>query len=73
MLGLVTSANVSCGFHAGNPEGIRATVDAATKEGVVIGAHPGYDDYEGFGRRASTCPPPLCRPKSNTRSARSSA
>ena len=56
MLGLVTSANVSCGFHAGNPEGIRATVDAATKEGVVIGAHPGYDDYEGFGRRALDVP-----------------
>src|SRR5699024_9451498 len=48
MLGLVTSANVSCGFHAGNPEGIHATVDAAVKGGVVIGAHPGYDDYEGF-------------------------
>ena len=56
MLGLVTSANVSCGFHAGNPEGIRATVDAATKGGVVIGAHPGYDDYEGFGRRALDVP-----------------
>ena len=56
MLSLVTSANVSCGFHAGNPEGIRATVDAATKEGVVIGAHPGYDDYEGFGRRALDVP-----------------
>ena len=56
MLGLVTSANVSCGFHAGNPEGIRATVDAAVKGGVVIGAHPGYGDYEGFGRRALDVP-----------------
>jgi UPF0271 protein len=56
MLGLVTSANVSCGFHAGNPEGIHATVDAAVKGGVVIGAHPGYDDYEGFGRRALDVP-----------------
>ncbi|MCD1285773.1 MULTISPECIES: 5-oxoprolinase subunit PxpA [unclassified Brevibacterium] len=57
MLGLVTSANVSCGFHAGSPEGIRTTLAAATKGGVVIGAHPGYDDYEGFGRRALDVPP----------------
>ncbi|MGO2033953.1 MAG: LamB/YcsF family protein, partial [Brevibacterium aurantiacum] len=45
MLDLVTSANVSCGFHAGSPEGIRTTLAAATQGGVVIGAHPGYDDY----------------------------
>lgn len=56
MLGLVSSANVSCGFHAGNPEGIRTTAKAATKNGVIIGAHPGYDDYEGFGRRALDVP-----------------
>ena len=56
MLGLVSSANVSCGFHAGNPEGIRTTAEAATKNGVIIGAHPGYDDYEGFGRRALDVP-----------------
>ncbi|WP_306233320.1 LamB/YcsF family protein [Agrococcus beijingensis] len=50
MLRVVTSANVSCGFHAGSPEGIRATLAAAVAQGVVIGAHPGYRDYEGFGR-----------------------
>lgn len=50
MLRLVSSANVSCGFHAGSPEGIRATLAAAVREGVVIGAHPGYDDHENFGR-----------------------
>lgn len=50
MLAIVTSANVACGFHAGSPEGIRATLDAAVSNGVVIGAHPGYRDYEGFGR-----------------------
>lgn len=50
MLGIVTSANVACGFHAGSPEGIRETVDAAVRNGVVIGAHPGYRDYENFGR-----------------------
>ncbi|GGH34618.1 LamB/YcsF family protein [Microbacterium album] len=51
MLGVVTSANVSCGFHAGSPEGIRATLAAAAARGVTVGAHPGYRDYEGFGRR----------------------
>ncbi|MFW6597616.1 LamB/YcsF family protein [Propionibacteriaceae bacterium Y2011] len=50
MLDIVTSANVSCGFHAGNPEGIRTTLAAAVERGVTIGAHPGYDDYENFGR-----------------------
>ncbi|HCS61555.1 MAG TPA: LamB/YcsF family protein [Microbacterium sp.] len=50
MLALVTSANVACGFHAGSPEGIRATLDAAVRGGVVIGAHPGYRDYDNFGR-----------------------
>jgi UPF0271 protein len=50
MLRLVTSANVSCGFHAGSPEGIRDTLAAAVQSGVVIGAHPGYRDYENFGR-----------------------
>ncbi|WP_223624531.1 LamB/YcsF family protein [Microbacterium sp. EST19A] len=52
MLRLVTSANVSCGFHAGSPEGIRETLAAAVQGGVVIGAHPGYRDYENFGRIA---------------------
>ncbi|GAT74421.1 LamB/YcsF family protein [Microbacterium sp. HM58-2] len=50
MLEIVTSANVSCGFHAGSPEGIRETLAAAVARGVVIGAHPGYRDYENFGR-----------------------
>ncbi len=50
MLRVVTSANVACGFHAGSPEGIRATLAAAVEHGVTIGAHPGYRDYEGFGR-----------------------
>lgn len=50
MLRLVTSANVACGFHAGSPEGIRSTLENAVAGGVVIGAHPGYRDYENFGR-----------------------
>ena len=52
MLRVVSSANVACGFHAGSPEGIRSTLAAAVENGVAIGAHPGYRDYEGFGRRA---------------------
>ena len=50
MLQIVTSANVSCGFHAGTPDGIRGTLAAASRAGVVIGAHPGYRDPENFGR-----------------------
>ncbi|GAA2897499.1 LamB/YcsF family protein [Microbacterium esteraromaticum] len=50
MLEIVTSANVSCGFHAGSAEGIRDTLAAATANGVVIGAHPSYPDRENFGR-----------------------
>ncbi|MBN8424567.1 LamB/YcsF family protein [Microbacterium esteraromaticum] len=51
MLGIVTSANVSCGVHAGSPEGIRETLAAAVERGVIIGAHPSYDDPDTFGRR----------------------
>jgi len=51
LVGLVTSANVACGFHAGDPMTMRATVDAAVRAGVAVGAHPGYPDPRGFGRR----------------------
>ncbi|MDQ4491632.1 5-oxoprolinase subunit PxpA [Sinomonas sp. ASV486] len=47
----VSSANVACGFHAGDPRGIRATLEAAASAGVVVGAHPAYRDLAGFGRR----------------------
>jgi UPF0271 protein len=52
MLGLVSSANVACGFHAGGPEEMFATFRLAHERGVAIGAHPGFADREGFGRRA---------------------
>lgn len=52
MLSIVTSANISCGFHAGSPEGIRDTVRAAVAGGVSVGAHPSYRDYQNFGRTA---------------------
>lgn len=51
LLDVVTSANVACGFHAGDPLTMRATVAAASARGVRIGAHPAYRDLVGFGRR----------------------
>ncbi len=51
MLGIVTSANVACGAHAGDPEVMYRTLVTARERGVVVGAHPGYADREGFGRR----------------------
>ena len=51
MLSVVNSANVACGGHAGDPETMYATCRTAAEHGVVIGAHPGYVDREGFGRR----------------------
>lgn len=51
LLALATSANIACGGHAGNEDVMRATVRLAAQRGVAIGAHPGYVDREGFGRR----------------------
>lgn len=51
MLDIVTSANVACGFHAGDAAGILATLRAASARGVAVGAHVGYRDLAGFGRR----------------------
>lgn len=51
MLAIVSSANVACGFHAGDPVGILKTVRAAAEKGVSIGAHVSYPDRVGFGRR----------------------
>jgi UPF0271 protein len=52
LLALVTSASIACGFHAGDPMVMRETVAGAAGHGVAIGAHPGYPDLLGFGRRA---------------------
>jgi UPF0271 protein len=51
MLDVVSSANVACGFHAGDPTGILRTLEAAAQHGVAIGAHVSYPDIVGFGRR----------------------
>lgn len=52
LLKVVNSANVACGFHAGDPLVMANTVEAANQSGVSIGAHPGFPDLQGFGRRA---------------------
>ena len=51
ILRIVTSANVACGFHAGDPAGILATLRGAAAQGVQVGAHVSYPDLVGFGRR----------------------
>ena len=48
----VTSVNIACGFHAGDPTTIRKTIEIAIEKGMAIGAHPGYPDLQGFGRRS---------------------
>lgn len=48
---LVTSVNVACGFHAGDPSVMRKTVALALASGTALGAHPSFDDLQGFGRR----------------------
>jgi 5-oxoprolinase (ATP-hydrolysing) subunit A len=51
LIPLITSANIACGFHAGDPSVMRATVALAKQHGVSVGAHPGFHDLVGFGRR----------------------
>jgi UPF0271 protein len=53
----ITSANVAAGFHAGDPQVMDRTVALAVKLGVAVGAHPGFPDLAGFGRRAMSCTP----------------
>ena len=48
----ITSSNIACGFHAGDPVHMEKTISLAMSHGVQIGAHPGYPDLQGFGRRS---------------------
>jgi UPF0271 protein len=50
LMKFVTSANVACGGHAGDEQMMRATIEQALRHGVAVGAHPGYEDRENFGR-----------------------
>jgi UPF0271 protein len=58
LLGVVTSANVACGFHAGDPSTMRHACEEAARRGVAVGAHPGYRDLAGFGRNTIDVEPP---------------
>lgn len=57
IMALVSSANVACGFHAGDPGVIRGTIELALDNGVAIGAHPSFPDLAGFGRREMSLSP----------------
>ena len=58
ILDVVTSANIACGFHAGDWDVMAETMGAAAARGVGIGAHPGFNDLQGFGRRRMDVPLP---------------
>ncbi len=53
----ITSANIACGMHAGDPSVMAETIARATEAGVAVGAHPGFPDLAGFGRRAMALTP----------------
>lgn len=57
VISAITSANIACGFHAGDPGVMRETVTLARAAGVAVGAHPGFPDLNGFGRREMRCTP----------------
>ena len=57
LFALISSANVACGFHGGDPRVMERTVAAATARGVAVGAHPGFPDLVGFGRREIVATP----------------
>ena len=57
LLGIVNSANVACGYHAGDEPTMKKTVEISKKNGVSIGAHPSFNDPENFGRKKLNLPP----------------
>jgi UPF0271 protein len=57
ILDLVSSANIACGFHAGDHASIFASIQQATQRGVALGAHPSFPDRDNFGRTEMTMPP----------------
>ncbi|SLN75494.1 LamB/YcsF family protein [Roseovarius gaetbuli] len=61
LLDVVTSANIACGFHAGDPDVMARTIRLAHDKGVGIGAHPGFADLQGFGRRRISLAPDSLR------------
>lgn len=57
----ITSVNIACGFHAGDPDTMRRTVECAVRHGVAVGVHPGFPDLIGFGRRDMNVTPEEAR------------
>ena len=57
LLGIVNSANIACGYHAGDKPTMKRTVEVSKKNGVSIGAHPSFNDPDNFGRKRLTLPP----------------
>ena len=57
VMSFITSANIACGLHAGDPVVMRSTIQLARKHGVAVGAHPGWPDLQGFGRREMNLSP----------------
>ena len=57
LLGIVNSANIACGYHAGDEPTMKKTVEISKKNGVSIGAHPSFNDPENFGRKRLKLPP----------------
>jgi 5-oxoprolinase (ATP-hydrolysing) subunit A len=57
LMDFVSSVNIACGFHAGDPSVIRKTVETAIEKNVAVGAHPSFPDLQGFGRREMKMPP----------------
>jgi UPF0271 protein len=57
LLQVINSANIACGFHAGDPVVMRETVRLAVANGVSLGAHPAFPDLQGFGRRVMQLSP----------------
>lgn len=57
VMAYITSANIACGLHAGDPMVIDRTIQRAASRGVAVGAHPGYPDLQGFGRRVMDLTP----------------
>ena len=57
LLEIVNSANVACGYHAGDDESMNQVVQISKKNGVSVGAHPSFNDPENFGRQSINLPP----------------
>ena len=60
LMPFISSANIACGYHAGNIKTMKRTVEAALQYHVAIGAHPGYDDKINFGRTEILLPQNFC-------------